>query len=47
MDGKSKPARTGDRRASDRRVKDKPYPGGDKRAGQRRSLADRRAAPRS
>jgi hypothetical protein len=47
MDGKSKPDRSGDRRGSDRRVKQNPYPGGDKRAEQRRALADRRTAPRS
>ena len=47
MDGKTKPGRASDRRASDRREKQQPYPGGDKRVTQRRSLADRRAAPRT
>jgi hypothetical protein len=47
MDGKGKPDRSSDRRASDRRVKEQPYPGGDKRVTQRRAVSDRRTAPRS
>ena len=47
MDGKVKPERSGDRRASDRRVKQKPFDGGDKRVAQRRTPGDRRTTPRS
>ena len=47
MDGKGRPDHSADRRAADRRVKEQPYPGGDKRIVERRTVADRRSAPRS
>ena len=46
MDGTSKIERPGDRRAAERRIKQRAYPGGDKRAVARRSGADRRTSPR-
>jgi hypothetical protein len=46
MDGKTKTDRT-DRRGDDRRSKQRPFPGGDKRASERRSGAERRTAPRT
>ena len=47
MTGKTKTERPGDRRADDRRAKQRAFAGSDKRAAERRTGADRRTAPRS
>jgi hypothetical protein len=47
MDGTSKTERPSDRRAAERRVKQRVHPGPDKRTVARRSGGDRRNAPRT
>ena len=47
MDGESKTERPNDRRNDDRRARQRPFPGSDKRTAERRSGGERRAAPRS
>lgn len=46
MDGTSKTERPNDRRAAERRVKQRVFPGGDKRTAPRRTGGDRRTSPR-
>ena len=47
MDRKTKTEGADDRRASDRRVVQRPFKGGNKRVDERRTGADRRTAPRT
>ena len=46
MDRTSKTEGSSDRRAAERRVKQRAFPGGDKRTAPRRTGRDRRTAPR-
>lgn len=46
MDRTTKTERPSDRRAADRRERQRVFPGGDKRAVVRRSVSDRRTSPR-